>query len=176
MVRRVGSDGVPGDPGCGLHLGLQKGRARMGLGFSRRQFLAASGAAAVGGAQSAAKPNFIFFMPETLRAESIGCYGHPLVRTPNLDRLASEGTRFTDCHVQNTVCGPSRCSLMTGWPVHVRGHRSLYYFLRPDEPNLLRYLKEDGYDVYFFGKNDVFATETFPLSVTEWGSKQPRTA
>ena len=82
----------------------------MGLSFSRRQFLAASGAAAAAAAQSGAKPNFIFFMPETLRAESIGCYGHPLVRTPNLDRLASEGTRFTDCHVQNTVCGPSRCS------------------------------------------------------------------
>ena len=148
----------------------------MGLGFSRRQFLAASGAAAAGSAQSAAKPNFIFFMPETLRAESLGCYGHPLVRTPNLDRLASEGTRFTDCHVQNTVCGPSRCSLMTGWPVHVRGHRSLYYFLRPDEPNLFRYLKQNGYDVYWYGKNDLLAPESFPSSVTEWGSRPSRGA
>jgi hypothetical protein len=82
----------------------------MGLSFSRRQFLAASGAAAAGPLTSNAansKPNFIFFMPETLRAESIGCYGHPLVRTPNLDRLAAEGTRFAQCHVQNTVCGPA---------------------------------------------------------------------
>ncbi len=70
---------------------------------------------------------------------------------------------------------PSRCSLMTGWPVHVRGHRSLYYLLHPDEPNLLRYLKDDGYDVYFFGKNDVFSVETFPLSVTKWGTAR-RTA
>jgi len=144
--------------------------------ISRRALLAgaATGAAAAQTAQTKSKPNIILWMPETLRAESMACYGHPLVRTPNYDRLAKEGVRFTECHTQNTVCGPSRCSLMTGWPVHVRGHRSLYYFLHPDEPNLLRYLKEDGYDVYFFGKNDVFSTETFPLSVTEWGSNPGR--
>jgi choline-sulfatase len=53
----------------------------------------------------------------------------------------------------------------------VRGHRSLYYGLHPDEPNLLRYLKENGYDVYFFGKNDLLAPESFAFSVTEWDSK-----
>jgi choline-sulfatase len=114
------------------------------------------------------KPNLIFFMPETLRAGSLGCYGHPLVRTPNMDRLASQGVRFTQCHVQNTVCGPSRCSLLTGWPVHVRGHRSLYYFLHEDEPNLFRYLKQNGYDVYWFGKNDALAPESFASSVTRF--------
>ena len=110
-------------------------------------------------------------MPDEMRAESLACYGHPLVKTPNFDKLASEGVRFEQCHVQNPVCAPSRCSLMTGWPVHVRGHRSLYYGLHPDEPNLLRYLKESGYDVYFFGKNDLLAPESFPFSVTEWDSK-----
>ena len=145
--------------------------------ISRRSLLAGAASAAAAAAQTPpgkSKPNIILWMPETLRAESLACYGHPLVRTPNYDRLAREGVRFTDCHTQNTVCGPSRCSLMTGWPVHVRGHRSLYYFLHPDEPNLLRYLKEDGYDVYFFGKNDVLSTDSFPLSVTEWGSKPAR--
>lgn len=124
--------------------------------MSRRELLAASGVApALAPAEAPKRPNFVLFMPETLRAESIACYGHPLVRTPNLDRLAGQGVRFTQCHVQNTVCGPSRCSLMTGWPVHVRGHRSLYYFLHPDEPNLFRYLREKGYDVYWYGKNDL---------------------
>src|SRR5205807_254513 len=140
--------------------------------FSRRTFLAGSGAALQ--AQPARKPNFIFYMPETLRAESLACYGHPLVRTPNFDRLAAQGVRFEQCHVQNTVCGPSRCSLMTGWPVHVRGHRSLYYFLHEDEPNLFRYLKQNGYDVYWYGKNDLLAPESFPSSVTQWGSKRAR--
>jgi len=91
-----------------------------------------------------------------------------------MDRLASEGVRFAQCHDQNTVCGPSRCSLMTGWPVHVRGHRSLYYFLHPDEPNLFRYLKQGGYDVYWYGKNDTLSPESFPDSVTDWGPRPAR--
>ncbi len=138
-------------------------------GLSRRQFLGAGVAAAA--AAPPKKPNFIFYMPETLRAESLACYGHPLVKTPNFDRFAAQGVRFTECHVQNTVCGPSRVSWATGWPVHVRGHRSLYHFLRPDEPNIFRYLKDDGYDVYWHGKNDLLRPETFPLSVTDWGSR-----
>src|SRR5579862_6100413 len=142
--------------------------------LSRREFLVGSGAAAAALQAPPRKPNFIFYMPETLRAESLACYGHPVVRTPNFDRLAHDGVRFEQCHVQNTVCGPSRCSLMTGWPVHVRGHRSLYYFLRPDETNLFRYLKQNGYDVYWYGKNDLLAPESFPSSVTEWGSRTAR--
>jgi choline-sulfatase len=63
---------------------------------------------------------------------------------------------------------------MTGWPVHVRGHRSLYYFLRPDEPHLFQYLKRNGYDVYWYGKNDLLATESFADSVTEWGARAAR--
>jgi choline-sulfatase len=140
--------------------------------FSRREFLASAAAPAL--AQGAKKPNLILFMPETLRADSLGCYGHPLVKTPNIDRFAAQGVRFEQAHVQNTVCGPTRCSLMTGWPVHVRGHRSLYYFLRPDEPQLFRYLKGNGYDVYWYGKNDLLATDSFADSVTEWGARAAR--
>jgi len=142
---------------------------------TRRAFLSAAALAAAQ-AQTPAppkRPNLILYMADELRAESIGCYGHPLVRTPNIDRLASEGTRFEQCHVQNPVCGPSRCSLATGWPVHVRGHRSLYYALHPDEPNLFRYLKENGYDTYWFGKNDLLATDSFPSSLNVATSRTP---
>lgn len=111
--------------------------------------------------------NFIFFMPDELRAESVACYGHPQAQTPNLDALARQGTRFDQCHVQNTVCSPSRCSLMTGWYPHVSGHRTLWHLLRPHEPNLLRYLKQAGYDVRWYGKNDLLAAESFAASVTE---------
>ncbi len=111
--------------------------------------------------------NFIFFMPDELRAESVACYGHPQAQTPNLDALARQGTRFDQCHVQNTVCSPSRCSLMTGWYPHVSGHRTLWHLLRPHEPNLLRYLKQAGYDVRWYGKNDLLAAECFADSVTE---------
>lgn len=143
--------------------------------FTRRTFLGASASMAVNAPMPQApaplqRPNLILYMTDELRAESVGCYGHPLVKTPNIDRLASEGTRFVQCHVANPVCGPSRCSFATGWPVHVRGHRSLYYALHPDEPNLFRYLKDGGYDVYWFGKNDLLSADSFPLSVTRWGS------
>ena len=118
--------------------------------------------------QLAKRRNIILFMPDEMRADSLACYGNPVCKTPNFDRLARGGTRFSNCHVQFPVCGASRCSLLTGWPTSVRGHRSLYYFLRPDEPNLFRYLRRAGYDVFWFGKNDALAAECFHDSVTEW--------
>lgn len=111
--------------------------------------------------------NFIVFQPDELRAESVGCYGHPLAPTPNIDALAAQGTRFAQCHVQHVVCSPSRCSMMTGWYPHVRGHRTLWHLLRPDEPNFLRYLKQAGYEVRMYGKNDLLAAETFADSFSE---------
>ncbi len=115
--------------------------------------------------------NFIVFMPDELRAESLHCYGHPLDVSPNIDAFAAEGTRFDQCHVQHTVCSPSRCSMLTGWYPHVRGHRTLWHLLRPDEPNLFRYLKQAGYDVHWFGKNDALSPESFASSVNEAGSR-----
>lgn len=119
------------------------------------------------------RPNLILFMPDELRADALACYGNPVAKTPNFDRLAAEGVRFANCHVQFPVCGASRCSLLTGWPAHVRGHRSLYYFLRPEEPNLFRYLRRAGYDVYLFGKNDALAAASFASSLTEWRDRAP---
>lgn len=103
--------------------------------------------------------NFVFFFPDEMRAESLGCYGHPAVKTPNLDRLAEEGVRFDQCHVQNPVCSPSRCSLMTGLYPHSSGHRTLWHLLRPHEPSLFRYLKEQGYRIKWFGKNHLYNDE-----------------
>ena len=143
---------------------------------SRRRLMTKAGAALVGaslfpaaaGQPVPSRPNLILFFPDEMRADALGCYGNPVCRTPNFDRLAQEGARFENCHVQYSVCGASRCSLLTGWPTSVRGHRSLYYFLRPEEPNLFRYLKRAGYDVFWFGKNDALAQQSFPDSVTEW--------
>jgi choline-sulfatase len=114
------------------------------------------------------RPNIVMFMPDELRADGLACYGNPVTKTPNFDKVAAQGTRFANCHVQFPVCGASRCSLLTGWPTSVRGHRSLQYFLRPEEPNLFRYLKQGGYDVFWYGKNDALAAQTFYGSVTDW--------
>lgn len=112
--------------------------------------------------------NFILFNPDELRAESLGCYGHPLSPTPNIDRLAAEGTRFDQCHAQHPVCTPSRCSFMTGWYPHVRGHRTLWNPLRAHEPNLLRSFREAGYEVIWGGKNDTLSPDAFAGSVDDF--------
>ena len=63
--------------------------------------------------RSGSRPNLVLFMPDEMRADSLACYGNPVTKTPNFDRLARMGTRFTNCHVQYPVCGASRCSLLT---------------------------------------------------------------
>ena len=63
------------------------------------------------------RQNFIFFQPDEMRAESLGCYGHPTSKTPNFDAFAASGTRFDQAHVSYTVCSQSRVAFMTGWPV-----------------------------------------------------------
>lgn len=102
-------------------------------------------------------PNFVFFQPDEMRAESLACYGHPLIRTPNYDRLAREGVGFDQCHVQNAQCVPSRVSMMTGLYAHCGGHRSNWHLLRLHEPHLFKYLYEAGYDIHWYGKNDLLA-------------------
>ena len=114
--------------------------------------------------------NFVVFFPDEMRAESVSCYGHPLVRMPNYDRLAQEGVRFDQCYAQHPVCSPSRPSLMTGWYPHVAGHRTLWYLLRPHEPSLFRYLREAGYHIEWHGKNDLYAPDYFPLAVDHYDS------
>jgi arylsulfatase A-like enzyme len=60
------------------------------------------------------KPNIIFILSDDLAQGDLGCYGQKLIQTPNLDRMASEGTRYTQAYCGTTVCAPSRTSLMTG--------------------------------------------------------------
>jgi arylsulfatase A-like enzyme len=145
----------------------------IGAGLGSRAVGTAEPSSAKAPQKKAQRPNLILFMPDELRADALSCFGNPVCRTPNLDKLASEGARFSQCYVQYPVCGASRCSLLTGWPTSVRGHRSLYYFLRPEEPNLFRYLKQNGYDVFWYGKNDALAAQSFYDSVTEWNNQSP---
>ncbi|NDE99491.1 MAG: N-acetylgalactosamine-6-sulfatase, partial [Verrucomicrobia bacterium] len=65
-------------------------------------------------AATAAQPNIIFVLSDDLAQGDVGCYGQKLIQTPNLDRMAREGTRFTQAYCGTTVCAPSRTSLMIG--------------------------------------------------------------
>ena len=65
-------------------------------------------------AEPAPKPNLVFILCDDLAQGDLGCYGQKLIQTPNLDRMAAEGTRYTQAYCGTTVCAPSRASLMTG--------------------------------------------------------------
>jgi arylsulfatase A len=84
----------------------------MSHAISRRQFFLSTAAAAL--AVPARKPNLLLILADDLGYGDMSCYGNSYIRTPNLDRLASEGVRFTDFHASGPVCSPTRAGLMTG--------------------------------------------------------------
>jgi arylsulfatase A-like enzyme len=75
--------------------------------------------APLGALPAADKPNIIFLLSDDVAQGDLGCYGQKLIQTPNIDRMAREGTRTTQAYCGTTVCAPSRTALMTG--VHM-GH------------------------------------------------------
>lgn len=103
-------------------------------------------------------PNIVLFVTDHQRGDVLGHMGNPAAVTPNLDQLVSqEAVSFRHAFCQNPVCTPSRCSFMTGWYPHVRGHRTMHHMLHPHEgePVLLKSLKDAGYHVWWAGKNDL---------------------
>jgi arylsulfatase A-like enzyme len=102
------------------------------------------------------RPHIIILCPDSWRGDVLGHLGDKAAVTPNLDALAgTDAVSFRHAFTQAPVCVPSRCSFLTGWYPHVRGHRTQAHMLAPDEPMLLRFLKESGYHVWWGGKNDV---------------------
>src|SRR5262245_26176225 len=76
-------------------------------------------------AADAPRPTVIFILADDLGWSDLGCYGHPQIKTPNLDGLAREGTLFTQFYVCGSVCSPSRCAFFTGqYPARhkIHGH------------------------------------------------------
>jgi len=106
--------------------------------------------------------NYVLIYPDELRAESLACYGHPLVETPNIDQLALEGTLFEQNYTQHPVCGPSRACLATGWYPHVDARRS-FYLLDAKVPNMLTSLRTAGFHLGHAGKDDMFDRASMPI-------------
>lgn len=96
--------------------------------------------------------NILWIMCDQLRFDYLSCAGHPTLQTPNIDRLAARGVRFTNAYVQSTICGPSRMSAYTGR--YVRSHGATYNGvpLRIGEPTLGDHLREAGMDCVLLGK------------------------
>jgi len=121
---------------------------------------------------AAAPPNVIFFLVDDLGQRDLGCYGSTFYETPNIDRLAKEGARFTDAYAACPVCSPTRASIMTGqWPQRTgvtdyigaaapeKWDRNTRLLPAPyadrlalDSPTLAKALKSAGYATFFAGK------------------------
>ena len=105
------------------------------------------------------RPNIVFILADDLGYGDVGCYGQKRIKTPNIDRLAQEGMRFTDFYAGCTVCAPSRCVLMTGYHMghcYVRGNagqkdRSIQ-ILRDQDVTVAEVLKQAGYATALCGK------------------------
>ncbi len=98
------------------------------------------------------QPNIIMILCDELRADALGCYVNPIVETPNIDRLAREGTRFSQCFVTQPTCTPSRASILTGcYPSALRTRMVGCY--TPDDPRFMpRALSDHGYRTASIGK------------------------
>jgi arylsulfatase A-like enzyme len=104
-------------------------------------------------AQAPARPNVILILADDLGYGDLGVYGQKQIKTPNIDRLAAEGTRFTDFYAGSTVCAPSRCVLMTGLHTGhctIRGNSKAN--LPPEEVTVAEVFKQAGYRTGLVGK------------------------
>ncbi len=115
--------------------------------------LSAFGCAAAPRTGKKRKPNVVFLFADDLGYGDLGCYGQKEIKTPNLDRMAAEGMRFTQHYSGSTVCAPSRCVLMTGLHTGhclIRGNALVP--LRPEDVTVAELLKGAGYATALCGK------------------------
>ncbi len=119
--------------------------------------------------QNGKPPNIIYIMADDLGYAELGCYGQGKIKTPNIDRLASQGMKFTQHYSGNPVCAPSRCSLMTGLHTghtQIRGNKQIggeegwqlgstkggQYPIKEDTVTVAKLLQRAGYKTGAFGK------------------------
>jgi arylsulfatase A len=108
-----------------------------------------------GASGGAARPNVVVFLTDDLGYGDLGCYGHPFIRTPNLDNFAAEGMRLTDCYSAAPICSPARAGLLTGRCSYRTGVYHLAgndVHLRAQERTIAELLHEAGYATCFLGK------------------------
>ncbi|NQT11645.1 MAG: sulfatase-like hydrolase/transferase, partial [Planctomycetes bacterium] len=113
-------------------------------------------------AAAADKPNFLFVIADDCTYRDLGCYGGQ-AHTPNIDRLALEGKRFTHCFQAAPMCSPTRHNIYTGlYPVRSGAYPN-HTFAKPGTKSVVHYLKPLGYRVALSGKRHIAPKEVFPF-------------
>lgn len=107
------------------------------------------------------KPNFIFYLADDQNQLDYGCYGNPKVKTPNVDKLAKEGMRFTNFYTAQAICAPSRSQIFTGMYPVKNGCMANHLPVKSDILSVTTHLKEAGYEVVLAGKSHVEPNNVF---------------
>lgn len=119
------------------------------------------------------KPNIVLFVSDDMGWRDVGCYGSPNVKTPNLDRLASEGIRFTNAYTASPVCGPTRGQLYSGmYPVNSHSYNNHPgHYVHEGVKTLPTCMKALGYRVGIVGKVDAGPVESYPFEPIPFSHK-----
>jgi N-acetylglucosamine-6-sulfatase len=101
---------------------------------------------------TAPRPNVVVILTDDERWDAMSCAGHPLLKTPNLDRLAAEGARFANMFFTTSLCSPSRASILSGLYAHRHGVLNNFTEYPDSLPSYPKRLREAGYETAYFGK------------------------
>ena len=114
---------------------------------------------------AASPPNIVFLFTDDHAAHSMSCYGSKINKTPHLDRIASGGMRFDRCYVTNSLCGPSRATILTGKHSHANGFRQNGDKFDGSQVTFPKLLQQGGYQTAVIGK---WHLETDPTGFDHW--------
>lgn len=116
------------------------------------------------------QPNILFIMSDDHAAHAITAYGSRINHTPNMDRIAEQGMRHDNCHVTNSICTPSRATILTGQYGHINGVKTLADSIDGTRPIFLqKLLKAGGYQTAIFGKWHLgHGGDSDPTGFDEW--------
>ena len=98
------------------------------------------------------RPNIVMILTDDHAAHSISAYGSVVNRTPRIDQIAQEGWLFENCLVTNSLCSPSRASILTGTYSHINGVSTLWTPIDASQPTFITQLRDAGYKTAMIGK------------------------
>src|SRR5687768_14554455 len=111
------------------------------------------------------RPNIIYIMSDDHDGQAISAYNKKFIRTPNIDRLANEGMRFDNAFVANSICGPSRATLLTGQHSHKNGMKDNRTRFDSSKITIAKLLQDAGYQTAIVGK---WHLHSYPTGFDYW--------